>query len=282
MHTPLSHPLRALAACSFVGLFSLSAQAVVTPLTFSGGIGTAGVDQYQGVAGGGWNTAWAAGFHSGTTGGSATVSSASPLVSGGGDYLDVSYNTTTGGITRVNRQIDLTALDLASPVTISFDFRSKAGVEAANQTILIFASSASATGTGANDSWKIEGNGAGWRVNDNTSNASLGTGYISAGDTWHFSLTIDPVENKYGVSAQNLTTNSEVYSLSGLALRNGADASLAWLNFNVTGGAGQTGLGFSIDNLVVSQIPEPGAAALAFGGLALAGTLGRRRRRERA
>lgn len=285
MNTPLLPLLKP--AVLALGFTVLSAQAAVLPLDFNGGAGTTGVDQYTGTAGSGWNSAWSSTFHSGTANGSATVGSASPLAAGGGNYLQVNFDTTTGGLGRVARQWDITQIPLTSPFTLEFNFRSNVNTSGATQTLTLFGSNASAAGTGAGDSWKITADGGGWSAFNNTTvaplkNGSASTGQVLANQTWHFSVTIDPVANTYSVSAQNLTTSSAVFSVSGLALRNGADASLAWLNFHAQGAASQTGRGFAIDSLSITSstaIPEPSSAALLLGGLAFGGTLlGRRHR----
>ena len=286
MNTPTRFTLRYTVLCA-LGFTALSAQAAVLSLDFNGGTGTTGVDQYTGASGSGWSSAWSSTFHSGTTGGTATVSSASPLVTGGGNYLQVNFGTTTSGLGRIARQWDTTQIPLTSPFTLEFNYRSNANTSGATQTLTLFGSNASTAGTSSNDSWKITADGGGWSAYNNTTvtplvNGVTTTGQIFANQTWHFSVTIDPVANTYGVSAQNLTTSGAVFSVSGLALRNSADASLAWLNFHAQGAASQTGRGFSIDSVsITSAIPEPSSAALLFGGLALGGAMLGRRRRSR-
>lgn len=283
MNTPLRFPLRETALFCGLGLAAFAAQAAVLPLGFDGGAGTSGIDQYTGASGGGWNSAWSTTFHSGTANTGATVSSASPLTVGGGNYLQLGFDTAASGarLARHARQWDTSAISLTDPFTFEFDFRSNVNVASATQTLLLFGSSASATGTGSADSWKIAADGSGWSAFNGTTAVSLGAGAVKANETWHFSLTIDPVSDTYSVSVQNLTTAASTFTVSGLALRNGADSSLAWLNFHANGAASQTGLGFAVDSLAITStaIPEPSGAAVLAGGLALGGTVLRRRRR---
>lgn len=258
-----------------VGLSALSANATVLSLNFDGGTGTSAVDQYTGAVGSGWSTAWTSTFHSGTTGGAATVASFDPLIAGGGNYLQLNYGTTNNTnlhVARATRQFDTSAISLTSPFTLSFNFRSLTDASTSTgQFFTLFGSSSSASGSSSNDSWKLYGDQTGWYTFNNNTQTSLGaTGGVKANETWNFIITIDPVADTYSVTAQNLTTASSVFSVSGLALRNGADASLAFLNFNATGAQNVTGLGFAIDSIsIASSIPEPTTAAACFGGVAV-------------
>lgn len=212
---------------------------------------------------------WTPYFHSGTTDTSATVV--------GNDYK-VSYDTeASASIGRAYRNWDIAAIPLTSPFTVEFDFRSNTNVASALQTFVIFGSSAQSQSTGPNDSWKITADGGGWGVYNNNTYASLGTGSILADVTWRFTLTIDPVADTYRVDVTNLST-SNTWSLAGLALRNGSDTSLSFLNFVSNGAASQTGLGFSVGEISITTtaVPEPHAAALVLGGILLAGVLARR------
>jgi hypothetical protein len=259
----------------------------VADLGFTDGTGTGSVDQYTGATGSGWSSAWGATFHSQTLNGLATLASSTPLVSGGGNYLRVTYDTqatvTTSAIGRVARQWDTTAISLTSPVILQFDVRLLTDSGSANQTVTFFGSSTSASSTSSNDSWKISSSGDGWYVYSGTTAISLGTGQVKASDTWRFAVTIDAVADTYSVATQNLTTSSIVYtSISSLALRNGADSSLSWLNFNSSANASLTDRGFELDNVSVSSaIPEPGTAALLAGGAMMIGAVLRRRRQPR-
>lgn len=288
MNPQLPHCFVRRAFACLVGLMSVvMVHGQVAGLGFNDGAGTGGVDQYTGTAGSGWSSAWRATFHSQTLNGLASLSSAAPLVSGGGNYLRVTYDTqatvTTSAIGRVARQWDTTAISMTAPVIVQFDVRLLTDSGSANQTLTFFGSSTSASSTSSNDSWKISSSGDGWYVYSGTTAISLGTGQVKASDTWRFAITIDAVADTYSVAAQNLTTSSVVYtSVSSLALRNGADSSLSWLNFNSSANASLTNRGFELDNVsVTSAIPEPGAAALLAGGTMMIGAIMCRRRQPR-
>lgn len=250
----------------------------VVALDFSDGNGTTSVTQYTGIAGNGWKTAWQQSFGADTSSGQATVMDESSLIVGGGNYLHVTYDAGSGSnrSVRVSRQWDITSVSLTNPFTIDFDFRSDTTVSNNSQTFLIFGSSAAASTTGSSDSWKISADGGGWHVFDNnTTLASFSTPAVGTA-TWHVSITIDVVTDTWSVSLTNLST-SIAYTASDLALRNGADASLSWINFVSNGGQSQSDRGFSLDNIAIrSVIPEPSSIALTLGGILLCGVIIRR------
>lgn len=260
-----------------VSLVSIaSARAQVLALNFSGGDGngTALVDQFTGTSGSGWATAWTQSYGSDATSGNAAVVDASPIFSGGGRYLDVSYNTGSGanrGV-RVSRQWNTSAISLATPIVFDFYFRPDTAVSNGTQAFLLFGSTAATSSTGGNDSWKITMDGGGVSVFNNNTPVTLATaaqaGTNVANTPLHFTLTINPVADTYTVSMTRLDTNA-TFTSGTLALRSGSDASLSYFNFVSNGGANQNGLGFSLDALTV--VPEPSTAATVLVGLALAG-----------
>jgi hypothetical protein len=253
---------------------AVTARSQVLALNFSGSNGTNLVDQFTGTSGSGWATAWTQSYGADTVSGNGTVVNSSPIYSGGGDYLDVSYNTGSGanrGV-RVSRQWNTSAISLTEPIVFEFYFRSDTSVINANQSLLLFGSTAGTSSTGGNDSWKITMDGGGVTVFNSNTAVSLATavqaGTNVANTPLHFTLAINPVTDTYTVSMTRLDTNV-TFTSGTLALRNGADASLSYFNFVSNGGANQTGLGFALDGL--SVVPEPSSAAAVLFGLALAG-----------
>lgn len=274
-----------------------SATAAVSTLTFSGGAGTSGFDQYTGTAGSGWAGAWGTNSAFASSGGTATVINTSPL-NGGGDYLNVTAANGTAGalVYRLNRTWSTAGFDFSAGVKFEFDLRvSNIIVSGSNQQIGIQASSgteASPTGTSGNTSWAFASSGSGWSASNNGTFSSLllngtgaATGVIAANSDWHFTVTTNAANTSYTASVYNLASPGSVYSLSGLALRNTSTASLTILNFldNVT--ANKTG-GFAVDNIAItslaSPIPEPGTYSLLAGGACLAFGYLRSSRRRRA
>lgn len=259
-----------------------SARAQVLALNFANGNGTSLVDQFTGTSGGGWATAWSQSFGADTSSGSATVVNTSPIYGGGGNYLDVSYNTGSGAgrVVRVSRQWNTSAISLSEPIVFDFYFRSDTSVINANQSFILFGSSAATSSTGGNDSWKITMDGGGVSVFNNNTGVTLANaaqaGTNVANTPLHFTLSINPVADTYTVSMTRLDTNA-TFTSGTLALRNGADASLSYFNFVSNGGPSQSGLGFSLDSL--SVVPEPSTAVMVLTGLALAGIAKAQRRK---
>jgi hypothetical protein len=257
---------------AFALLLAIScASAQVLTLDFAGGNGTTTVDQYTGTSGSGWNTAWTQGFTANATNTSATVVNTSPLYSGGGNYLQVSYDATSNATARVSRQWDTTALTLTDPVVLDFYFRSTTTVGTATQIFTLFGGTAATSATGASDSWRIAADGGGFSAFNGTTPVSLGTGPILAGVTFHFTLTFDTVANTYDISVTNMST-SATSSLNDLAFRSGNDLALGYMNFVSANSqaVAKTGLGYSIDGISLTAVPEPAVAASALlGGLLL-------------
>lgn len=260
-----------------------STSAAVLPLDFTNGNGTSSVDQFTGVSGSGWNTAWLQSYGSDVTSPLAVVQNTTPIYSGGDNYLHVTYSAGTNvdstlRTARVSRQWSTSSLSLSSPITMSFYFRSDTIVSGANQSFVFFGSSTAGSTTGPGDSWKISMDGGGVNIfNGNTgsvlvSAAQIGTNVANA--ALKFTLVIDPVADTYVVTATRLDTNVS-FTSGTLALRNGGDSSLSYINVMATGGSGKSNLGYSLDGLTV--VPEPHTwALLALGLTAIAF---RRRRR---
>ncbi len=250
-----------------------AAQGAILTLEFANGNGTSLVDQYTGASGSGWNTAWTQSFGVNTTSGSAGVVNTTPLYTGGGNYLHVGFDTISGGTAsqrsaRVSRQWDTSAISLTQPIVLDFYFRSDTVASNTLQSFSLFGSSTATSGTSLNDSWRIDINSTGINAFNNTTSVSLGTaaqtGVNVANTPFHFTLSLDPVADTYVVSVTRLDTNV-TFTSGALAFRNGADASLAYLNFVSFGGASQSNLGFSLDT--ISVVPEPGVVSLfALGG----------------
>lgn len=259
--------------CSFavatvlLGLFGLSnipsVRADILPLEFTGGNGAASVDQYTGISGSGWTSAWSSEFGGNTSNRNISVTNTTPIITGGGNYLHVTYDTASSGDrnARVSRRWDTsgTSISLSAPIVISFNFRSDTAIAGATQSFTLFGSSAARSTTGGDDSWKITMDGGGINIFNNNTISQLVTaaqvGTNVAGTPLKFSLLIDPTVDTYIVSVTRLDTNV-TFTSGTLALRNGADASLSYLNFVGHGGASMTNIGYSLDAISITAVPE--------------------------
>ena len=248
---------------------------------FNDGDGNISSDQYPGNATDGWASGWGAGGH--LTASSGVVSTA-PL-SGGGNYLQVTDNTTvTSTYARRTYQTVGGNVDITQTYTISLSYRFDGNIadfNAFNDRVAIFGDTASAsTGTGATNTWCVgvvggtntDVTAAGnWYFIDNNGSTSFGSSNMSytslsfvAGRTYDISITVNPVAGTYSASI-NDGVNPEV-SASDLAFRRGTGSITAsatqTLYIANNASAGTDSSAFSIDNIVI--VPEPASAMMAL------------------
>jgi len=253
----------------------LTAGAQVLPLDFADGNGTTSVDQFAGIAGSGWKTAWTAQAGGNVTGFTNTVTNANPLA-GGGNYLQTNFSvvgTNQGGQwLRLSRQLDSSAISLSSPVMYAFTLRPDSTVSNSNETFTIFSGTTATNNTGAGDTWKITADGGGWNVYNGPGNTLVGLGKVGAstlsGTTYQFNIYSDPLTKTWSLTINNLTNNVSVSS-GVLGWRSTASVENSFLNFiSQSGSESAATFGYSLDSLTV--IPEPSAVALmALGGAAM-------------
>ncbi|MDR1283450.1 MAG: hypothetical protein LBK99_21915 [Opitutaceae bacterium] len=292
-----------------LGLFAFPALAEAATLTldFDEGNGTTSVDQYAGKAGDGWKSAWTtkvapAASQDSITISSSGVSGASPLYTGGGNYLKFVMDTTaleTGSATRsaaAMRRLDSGVISLARPITYSFSFRLEndpstiASSDYRGPQYFIFVDT-SATGTpttGSTNTWLIQTTSS---TNNATSYWQLGNGdglggtsFINTtmkaeeGVTYFFTVVSDPATRTWSVTISNgATTYDSVAEGKSLAYRSTkANDAGSWLQFAIKDptAAGTESFAYSLDNITVSQadlpaVPEPVTATLFLGAGAL-------------
>jgi hypothetical protein len=119
---------------------------------FTGGNGTAAANQYKGIAGDGWATAWTTSAASGTFAGS--VVSTTPL-NGAGKYLRISLGTAGASTNVVNRQWDTAsrAVDAFTRLTFTYRVESPAtGFDTSDDYFQITINSLAATSFGEDSS----------------------------------------------------------------------------------------------------------------------------------
>ncbi|PAW76266.1 MAG: hypothetical protein B9S32_15565 [Verrucomicrobia bacterium Tous-C9LFEB] len=238
---------------------------------------------YPGSAGSGWATAWVQTLGSGV-GLNAQLTNTSPLQTGGGQYLSVSLSATSANSATVNRAFNnTTGIDVASPYQVQFALRLDAAL-ISGQQISLYASPGSSSVTSSNVSWSIVADSTnGWLINNGnksggvTSQVSTGLS-LSSGVTYLFTIDVDPTTKAWNVSIDSTAGN---YDNTGAAFgfRTAATTTMTTptLSFGGKPGSDGTSLDFSIDNLSITQVPEPATPALIGLGIALTVVLRRRR-----
>jgi hypothetical protein len=258
---------------------------------FTDGNGTSSVDQYQGIVGNGWTTAWQ---FQGATFSSTVVTNTTP-VNSGGNYLSTSKTSNVvPGLAAVGRRFATTVagggVDNTLPVVFSFDLRidTLTGWDATSDAITLNANNASGTTYGAsgNSSWIIRAYGATsggatasqWAFYNG---AADGGGFssanfvssgmtVSAGTTYSFTIVSDPDTKKYVTTISNGTTTVTSASM-GWRATSASDG----IGFSSEISATDDNVSWSLDSVSIANIPEPSTALL--GGLGLLALLRRRR-----
>jgi hypothetical protein len=265
---------------------------------FDGGNGTASSDQWTGIAGNGWATAWG---QAGTVTGSTTVTTTSPL-SGGGNYLSVVDDTTTAS-SYIRRQYQSFGdVNINQSYRISFSFRFDGNMTdftTFTDRLAIFGDSTAQTATGATNSWGIgvaasnSGAGAGqsvypgeWYFLDNNGSTAFATSNmfdtnlaLVGGRVYNITLDVNAVAGSYSASINDGV--NPVVSASNLTYRNGTTNISNFFHVSVNGSAAADNSAFSIDNLTISAIPEPaGITAILSACLGAGWMFGKRLRKK--
>lgn len=268
-----THRSKSVLAAATFSLFAGSIASAQITANFTDGNGTSSVDQYTGIAGNGWSSAW---YTVGPSGNStsttitAGVTNTTPL-NGGGNYLSVTNTPGANGQgDGVGRDISsANGVNLASPYTISFDFRLDSATTnwAGNDGVNIYNDSNSKI-LGGDNGFQIVGDSSGWRVRNG--NAFLNTGVsLVSGTVYNFTIALDPTNSQYTTT---ITGGASPYASGTLGYRDTAAAATDFthLIFNSKDNQGTDTISYSIDNLIV--VPEPASAAVLLGltGLGLA------------
>ncbi len=271
----------ALALVLGTGIGAFPSRASVTTLEFNNGNGAASVDQYVGTSGGGWLSAWSS-SNAATMNG--TVTNASPLVTGGGNYLSITANGT--GEKAIRRQFDgsVSGQDVTQPYQIKFNIRidSRTGWDAASDVISIMDRSTAGSATSTTSAFIIRVYGATpgaskpanqWLLYNGAKddgafdvNKLVDSGMaVAVGTTYQFTINLNPANRDYTVSIYDgvNTVNS-----SAMGFRTSAFSGREHLHFHNIQSAAQDSTVFSIDRIEV--IPEPAAAGMiGLGALSL-------------
>jgi hypothetical protein len=240
---------------------SLHAQTIAD---FAGGNGTSSHDQYAGTSGGGWAGAWVENQSADVN---ATVTNASPLLPGQGNYLSVTNNDTSTGAsfdTILRQYSSANGVVLAQPHTISFDFRldSLASQLTGTDAIALWNTNSTSTDTSGDNGFQIRAttsNGILQWLWFNGNKAGGGTFVdtgmpLTEGTVYHFSIEIDPVNKEFTAFIDNGTTIVSSGTM-GYRTSSAAPVSRSYLAFGSRDQTSGQTLISSLDNLVVSAMP---------------------------
>lgn len=234
-------------------------------------------DAYPGTIGSGWTSTWSTKL-AGTYTVTADTSTSSPL-SGGGSYITFASSPNGGTAGTINRSFDSTSsgVDATKAYTISFNYRpdvtpSSVGAE----TYTIFSAGVASASTFSNDYWQIAGSNGGWYVYSGNGSGGVtqtATGIsVVAGTTYQFTINVDPTTRTWSLflsdgtnSFTSLSQNFRITSANYVVPSN------TFLEFGTSVGTSTRDLGFSVDSIVVSSVPEPTVTALAGIGLLVLG-----------
>jgi PEP-CTERM putative exosortase interaction domain len=283
-------------ATAVLGASPLANASIVA--NFTDGNGNTLVDQYLGVPGLGWTTAWATNISGSNNlapdGFRGTVTNVNPL-NGGGNYLSSTLTTGTGTAQGKGAQVrsygNYDGIDLSAPYTVKFSMRLDSDLSVLSgptDYIQAFDLPGGASDFSGNGTWLIRAFGAPtgsngqipahtWMLYDglysNTYNVNQ---FVSSGVTlvsgavYDFTIDMDPVNLLYRVSINGgafsdwLTYRRSTAPVGGSAINFGGQI------------APNSEMSFSIDNIEI--VPEPSTVALVLLGCGAAGVAAFRRR----
>lgn len=240
-------------------------------------------------AGGGWLAGWRAASSNTTV--SASVLNTTPVNSGGnyfsGTILTAANSTTDRG--GIGRSYDFSGNSLATtPFQVSFDFR--VGSKSSNLNYDIFDTNTRSPNITSNISWQLEIVNGLWYVRNGATDTQIMNGAtafaFTVGTTYSISVGVDIASGKWSYS---INDGSTTVSGSALGFRGTSTGYTStdgttggrWLEViaseasDVTSASSTT---FSLDNVMISTIPEPSTYALLFGAATLGAVCIRRRR----
>lgn len=231
---------------------------------FTNGNGTASADQYQGVSGSGWASAWSTPNSSTTVAGS--VTNTSPLSTSDPNRLGVTLTTSaasgTGAVSRGYQTTGNVATNGIHQITYVFRADDLADFSGANDYITMTGDNSAKSGTSSTNTWTILAYGAAagglsamtWGFSDSGS-PMVDTGIsLVQGRAYRFVLVLDPAADSYTASITDLT-NDDSFTSGTLAFRNTTSNNSSYINIGMkqdtSGDVGK----FSIDTVRVTPPP---------------------------
>ncbi len=280
---------------------------------FDGGNSDTVVDAYAGMAGDGWGGGWMriATTDDPTITGDSTVISPgdagyAELAPGAGAYLSNTMSIATETTPRVQSAVQRDyasarpGIDFTQEHTISFKVRIDEDIDGEGSTFTgfddryyLFDTPSEHSGPSAITSWLItafgdssEAYGGGivgeWTLYDGANNGSLYDGdfvdtdmALVAGGVYEFTLTIDPETQTYDAIVSDGTDSFTAEDLGWRTAAKNVGGNITFATWGIDGGDDRA---FSIDSVVISQVPEPSTAVMAVLALVWLAGLGLRRR----
>jgi trimeric autotransporter adhesin len=254
-----------------------------TAAGFTGGFGSSSSDQYPGVSGSGWSTAWSS-SSAGDTINTATVASSSPLNSGGNYFSYSDTSTAANGLAGIGRAYSTSGfgVDTGAGYTITFDYRLDAGLSnftSINDRIAIFGDSAQNFGTQNGNTWVASVYGAtdgalaakdwGFENSDKMADGDqtfVDTGMpLVQGTVYHFVINVNPSALTYTATLSNGTS---VYDSGQLGFRTNtvfSSSTPTYVNFTDRHALSSTTTSWSLDSITVSDQARIANSLLASG-----------------
>lgn len=284
-----------LAIVTMLMFASPSARGAITA-EFTGGNGTASVDQWTGIGGDGWTGGWTSLLPSGD---SATVTNTAPLNGAGDNYLSVADSTAAGaGNHNIARTItSFGDVDTSQPYTIRWKWRFDGDVAAMeaggfNDRIHFYGNNGTTNGTSSSNSWVIGWASADagaltvhddhWYFFDNNTGTAFNTDNqvdtglgLIAGVVYEFVVTVDPAAGLYDASIDDGVNN---FSAASLKFRNGLTGQFNSLHFGTNTTDGATDSSYALDSVNISAVTVVPTPAALPAGILMLGAMAMRRR----
>ncbi len=284
------HPFFLVATTLLLSVGSLCNAAVLISADFTDGTGSSSVDQYTGKVGDGWATAWEAFAQGGrgdaelgVTAGARTVG---PLDANDPNHMRVDYAytkartdgkapITTAG---VRRQYDLEVIDPSKDHSISFLFRlDEVSVPEGGTFTISLRGSDIVTGSSSSRGWHLNWSSeTGWFAYNGNGKGSYSITMVTGisqeiGTVYKITIDVSPENHHWALTISD-GTNPPV-SLTDLGFR-WSETTAGYENYYLDNTIGfiatstmvGTELTYSIDQLHITQIPEPRTELALFFG----------------